>query len=85
VAVFETIHRHVLTHWSPNYSCKLKESGPDKFSMKPLIFQVQKQPLDYTNLGKTNIKHGKITCQFQLDIGPGIAHSAVESNSTLDL
>jgi len=52
--------------------------------MKPLIFQVQKQPLDYTNLGKTNIKHSKITCRFELDIGPGIAQSAVEYNSTLD-
>jgi len=45
VVTFETKQRNVLTLWIPNYFCKFKQSGPDKFSMKPLIFKVQKQPL----------------------------------------
>jgi len=32
------------------------------------------------SLGKTNIKQCTMTCQFELDIGPGTAKSTVESN-----
>jgi hypothetical protein len=35
------------------------------------IFELQKQPLDNKTLWKPNIKHCKIACRFELDIGPG--------------
>ena len=54
------------------------------FSRKSLVFKVEKWPLDDRSLGKTNIKQCKINCRFELDIGPGTAESAVESNSILD-
>ena len=44
--------------------------------------EFQKQPLD-KSLGETNIKHCKIKCRFELDIGLRTAESAVEFNPTL--
>jgi predicted HTH transcriptional regulator len=36
------------------------------------------------SLGKTNIKHCKIKCVFEIGIGPGTAESTVECHSSLD-
>lgn len=41
--------------------------------------------LDGRNLAKSNAKRSKMTCRFELDIGPDTVESTVESNSTLDL
>jgi len=50
-----------------------------------LIFKTEKQPpLNKRKFGKTNIRHGKTACRFELHIGPGTAESFVQFNSTLD-
>jgi len=84
VVTFETIQRDVLSLGSPNYSCKFKQSGPDKFSMKPFIFQV-KTAIWLHELRKTQHKtqqnnmsiwarhwtwYSTKCCRVQLDIGP---------------
>lgn len=44
------------------------------------MFKVQKLPLDNSSARETNIKHCKVTCRFELDIGPDTVESAVEFN-----
>ena len=59
---------HIL---GQNCFCEFQYSGPNWFSKKFLIFQVQSQPPE-SSLGKPNIKHCKTSRQFELDIGPAI-------------
>ena len=60
----------VITLCSPNYSCEFQQSGQNQYSRKSLIFRVQRQLLDNRSLRQTIIKYYKITCPFDIDIGP---------------
>jgi hypothetical protein len=48
------------------------------------VFQFQMQALNGRSLGKTNMKHCEITCQFELNVRLCTTESAVEFNFTLD-
>jgi hypothetical protein len=48
----------------------------------PQNLEVKNQPLDKRRLKETKTKHCKITCRFQLDIGPSMTESDVEFNWT---
>jgi hypothetical protein len=52
----------------------------DKFSK----FKFQEQPLHGSGLERANMKHYKIMCRVEFDIGPDTEESAVEFKSTLD-
>jgi len=52
------------------------------FAENLLIFTVKNQPLSNGSLGKTNVKHCKILCRTELDVGPNTPENAVGYDST---
>jgi hypothetical protein len=74
----------MLTFSGPTYPCELQQSGPEEFSVRSVIFTVPNQPLESRGLWKPNIKHCKICCRFDFDIGPVTEESSVEFNLMLD-
>ena len=65
--------------FGPNYLYEFQQSVPNYFSRKSPILQAQNKQLVNRSLKETNIKHCKITCRFELDIGLGTAVSAVDT------
>jgi hypothetical protein len=66
-----------LLSWIPTVWSKL-------IFQKISNLQSSKAPLHNRSLRKTNIKHCKIMCWFELDIGPGSTEGTVVRNSLLD-
>jgi len=85
---------------SPNYYREFQLSGPNSISIKSVISEFQKCPLQDRNLGKNSTKHcrrrcrveldiwtwcNRKPCRLQLDTGPGAKETTVDFFSTLDL
>jgi hypothetical protein len=77
--MFLTVLRAKLFLWIPTFWSKII------FQKISNLSKVRKQSRDKKSLRKANVEPCRITCRFQLDIGPGTTESAVEFNLTLYL
>lgn len=50
-----------------NYESVVQVNFAQNFSSP----EFEDQPADGRSLGKDNMRHCKVTCQFELDVGPG--------------
>ena len=70
--------RDFTTPLSSSYFCDFRQSGPDYFSAKFLIFRAQKAATVLPERRENIIKRCKRMCRFELEFGPGAAESGVD-------
>jgi hypothetical protein len=77
--------RDFTTIWISSYFHDFQQSGPNYFSAKFLIFEVQKAATVLPKLRENITKLCKRMGGYELDIGPGAAERGRRLNGTLEI